>query len=309
MMRNRWTRRPSLLGLGLAAALCAGVAGCGGSTEVGDAVVVTPPGTTPTPAPAANSAAAPAPTPAAGEPAAATAAAPVKAEGWGTLKGQVVLSGDPPAPKPLVEQGKAAKDPEVCAVGAPINSEHLVVDAGTKGVKNVLVYIPKPTNVNPEAEKAAKDAKIVFDQDKCVFEPHVLAALTGVPITLKSSDPVNHNVNIKLKNSPGNKLLAGGASDTVTTSGAERTPGMVTCDIHPWMQAWWMVLDSPYFAVTDDKGNFEIKNVPAGTQKVVVWQEAVKGNGFVTPPAGEDVNVKPNDTTTKDYTIDAAKLR
>ena len=38
-----------------------------------------------------------------------------------------------------------------------------------------------------------------------------------------------------------------------------------------------MVLDNPYFAVTDDKGNFEIKNVPAGTQKVVVWQEAVKG--------------------------------
>ncbi len=36
-----------------------------------------------------------------------------------------------------------------------------------------------------------------------------------------------------------------------------------------------MVLDNPYFAVTDDKGYFEIKNVPAGTQKVVVWQEAV----------------------------------
>jgi hypothetical protein len=133
--------------------------------------------------------------------------------------------------------------------------------------------------------------------------------MTGVPITLKSSDSVNHNVNVKLKNSPGNKLLAGGATDTLTTSGAERTPGMVTCDIHPWMQAWWMVLDSPYFAVTDDQGNFEIKNVPAGTQKVVVWQEALTGNGFVTPPSGADVNVKPDDTTTSNYTIEVAKLR
>ncbi len=310
-MRNRWIQGPSLLGLGLAAALCAGVSGCGGSTEVGDAVVVTPPGATPAPAPAAApaapAAAAAADAPAAAAPAAA--AAPVKAEGWGTLKGQIVLSGDAPAQKPLVEQGKAAKDPEVCAVNGPINSERLVVDAGTKGVKNVLVYIPKPTNVNPEAEKAAKSAQFVFDQEHCVFEPHVLAVLTGSPITLKSTDPVNHNVNIKLKNSPGNKLLAGGATDTFTTSGAERTPGMVTCDIHPWMQAWWMVLDSPYFAVTDDKGNFEIKNVPAGTQKVVVWQEIVKGNGFVTAPAGEDVNVKADDTTTQNYTIDVAKLR
>ena len=108
MMRNRWIQRPSLLGLGLTAALCAGVSGCGGSPEVGDAVVVTPPGTTPAPAaaPAANTAAAPAPaaTPSTAAPAAAS---PVKAEGWGTLKGKVVLSGDPPAPKPLVEQGKA----------------------------------------------------------------------------------------------------------------------------------------------------------------------------------------------------------
>ena len=55
-----------------------------------------------------------------------------------------------------------------------------------------------------------------------------------------------------------------------------------------------MVVDHPYIAVTDAKGNFEIKNVPAGTQKVVVWQEAV---GFVTAPSGEDVTIKPNDTT------------
>ena len=54
-----------------------------------------------------------------------------------------------------------------------------------------------------------------------------------------------------------------------------------------------MVLDNPYFAVTDDKGNFEIKNVPAGTQKVVVWQEAVAKGGFVTPPSGEDVTSRP----------------
>ena len=41
-----------------------------------------------------------------------------------------------------------------------------------------------------------------------------------------------------------------------------------------------MVLDHPYFAVTDAKGYFEIKNAPAGTQKVVVWQEAVDKNGL-----------------------------
>ena len=46
------------------------------------------------------------------------------------------------------------------------------------------------------------------------------------------------------------------------------------------MNAWWMVIDNPYITVTDEKGNFEIKDVPAGTQKVVVWQESVQGGRF-----------------------------
>ena len=75
------------------------------------------------------------------------------------------------------------------------------------------------------------------------------------------------------------------------------------------MKAWWMVLDHPYFAVTDDKGYFEIKNAPAGTQKVVVWQEAVDKNGFVTAPSGDEVVIKANDATVKDFTLDPAALR
>jgi hypothetical protein len=130
--------------------------------------------------------------------------------------------------------------------------------------------------------------------------------MAGVPVILKSSDSINHNVNVKLKNSPFNQTVAGGQSFPFTPASPERTPGAVVCDIHPWMSSWWMVLDHPYFAVTDDKGYFEIKNAPAGTQRVVVWQEAA---GFVTPPSGEDVTLKANDATVKDFTIDPGKLR
>src|SRR6202000_3554736 len=90
-------------------------------------------------------------TPAATTPAAtapATAAAPTKAEGWGTLKGKVVFSGTAPAQEELFAKGKAPKDETVCAKDTPIKSERLIVDGATKGVKNVLVYIPKPTAVN-----------------------------------------------------------------------------------------------------------------------------------------------------------------
>src|SRR5207302_393983 len=132
-------------------------------------------------------------------PAATPAPSAVKAEGWGTLKGQVVFGSAAPDVPDLVEKGKAPKDPEVCAKDGPIKSERLLVDGTTKGVKNVLVYVPKPTAVNPDAKAAAAKAEVLFDQAKCIFEPHVLGVMAGAKITLKSSDPVNHNINAKLQ--------------------------------------------------------------------------------------------------------------
>jgi hypothetical protein len=302
-----------ILGLGLGSTLMISVLGCGGqATDSSDAVVV--PDSTASPGTTSNTSATPAPgsraPAAAAAPSAGTVAAtPVKAEGYGTLKGQVTFNGEPPAPKVLFEKGKAAKDPTVCAKDAPLLSERLVVDGGTKGVKNVLVYLSKPTSVGDEAKKAAAAVHVLFDQSNCVFDPHVLGILNGSTITLKSSDPVNHNINAKLKQLAFNQLLAPQGKVEFTPSGPERTPAVVTCDIHPWMMAWWMVFDHPYFAVTDAKGYFEIKNAPAGSQKVVVWQEAVDKNGFVTAPTGEDVVIKANDSVVKDFKVDPTRLR
>jgi len=309
-MTTSWMRKPATLGLSLGVTLVASVFGCGGQGTESDAVVV--PDSTVSSNPAAKTSAASAPGSSAPSAAtsAAAAAAPVKAEGFGTLKGQVTFAGDPPAPKVDAEKGKAAKDPDVCAKDAPLISERLVVDGGTKGVKNVLVYLNKPTGVSVEATKAAAATNVVFDQNKCVFDPHVLAILANSTIALKSSDPVNHNINAKLKASSAfNQLLAPQASTKFTPTDPERTPAEVTCDIHPWMKAWWMVFNHPYFAVTDAKGYFEIKNAPAGTQKVVVWQEAVDKGGFVTAASGEEVVIKANDSVVKEFKVEPSRLR
>jgi plastocyanin len=304
-MSIQWKQKCALWGLGLAATVATALAGCGGGSPE-DAVAVPEPNVSITSSvPAAKTPAAKSETGSAA-PAGGGAAAAVKAEGWGTLKGQVTFGGDPPSSSVLVEKGKAAKNPEWCAKDNPIISDRLVVDGGTKGVRYALVYLPRPTAVNEDAKKAAAGTTVLFDQTKCVFEPHVLGLMTGVPVELKSSDPLNHNVNAKLKNSTFNQTIAGGQSIKFTPSAPERTPGNIVCDIHPWMSAWWMVVDHPYIAVTDAKGNFEIKNVPAGTQKVVVWQEAV---GFVTAPSGQDVTIQPNGTTEEKFAIDPAKVK
>jgi Carboxypeptidase regulatory-like domain len=58
-------------------------------------------------------------------------------------------------------------------------------------------------------------------------------------------------------------------------------PGVVKvfCDAHPHMFAWMVVHDSPYVAVSDERGAFRIDNVPAGTYKVTMWHEGFRAKG------------------------------
>jgi hypothetical protein len=313
-MRKRIVRHWQTAAVALSAALACAAAGCGGKGEGSDDAIVT----VPEPVAAAGGAAAGGASGTAPAPAASAESKPaekpaetlaVKAAGWGTLKGKVTFAGDPPLPRVFVAKGApGVKDAQVCAKNE-IKSERLVVDPGTKGVRYALVYVPRPTAVNPEAESAAKSTPIEFDQKGCVFEPHVLALMKGAKVSIKSADPVGHNVNVKLINLRQNfSILPGAAPVPLDVKVDEKKPGEVVCDIHPWMKAWWMVTTNPYFAVTDAKGSYEIKNVPAGTQKVVVWQEAVHP-GFVTASSGDPVTIQAGGETTQDFTIDASKVK
>src|SRR3954451_19039368 len=97
---------------------------------------------------------------------------------YGTIKGRLVWGGrEVPAAKALIEKGKAAKDPEVCAKDEPIPSRELVVDPENKGVAYGFVYLVKPKGSNPEAVKEllAKKPKVELDQKNCEFIPYVQA--------------------------------------------------------------------------------------------------------------------------------------
>ena len=108
----------------------------------------------------------------------------------------------PPPAKVLQEKGKAEKDPEVCAriesdqVRAPGRRRR---HQGRQERAGVSARAHGGQRRRQEGAAAAKTVE--FDQKNCVFEPHVLGLMAGETVTLKSSDPMNHNVNVKLKNS------------------------------------------------------------------------------------------------------------
>ena len=84
---------------------------------------------------------------------------------------------------------------------------------------------PSRRPINEEAKSAASQVEVVFDQKNCIFEPHVLGVMNGAKVQVKNSDPVNHNVNSKLRNNGFNSLLAGGQTIARPIEAAERSAG------------------------------------------------------------------------------------
>ena len=276
----------------LAAVLCLSSVGCGDIT-------------TATPVQAATPIVAATTVPVAQLAAAVAVQAPAKGD-WGSIKGQIVADGDVPQ-KFHHKQGDAtAKDPTVCAA-QDVPDESLVVDAKSGGVANVVIYLQKkPAKVHPDLEKS-KDAEVVFDQKGCQFLPHVLLVRNDQQVRVLSGDAVAHNTHTyPLKNQQANFIVSPNDRTGVavpTVSIVERLPSKVGCDIHPWMQAYWVILDHPYAAVTKTDGTFEIKDLPVGDHVFIVWQEKV---GYLDKMY--KVTVKAGDNELEPVKVPAAKL-
>ena len=200
-----------------------------------------------------------------------------RAQGWGSVEGQFVLEGEVPELAPLVKKGDAVRDAEVCAA-KDVPDQTLVVDPETKGIANIFIYMRRaPSSVHPDSKNAPKDP-VVFDQKNFTFIPHALLVRTGQEVLVKSSDPISHNTHTHpVLGQAENFIIPAGAQDGVpmTFSTPEFLPTQITCDIHPHMKAYWLILDHPYAAITDKDGKFRIDNLPEGEHTFTVWQERV----------------------------------
>ena len=138
-----------------------------------------------------------------------------------------------------------------------------------------------------------------MDQINCEYVPYVSVAHVDQKLVFKSSDPVGHNVDFKpFSNPPVNQMLAPNGKMAYAIKKKETRPAAAICSIHPWMKGYVLILDHPFAVVTKKDGSFEIKDVPAGDQQLIVWQSnkgyATTGGGkgmAVTVKAGEAADV------------------
>jgi plastocyanin len=195
----------------------------------------------------------------------------------GSISGTVKFKGNAPAPKKL----DVGKDKEVCAK-TPKMDQSLIVNNGN--LANAVVTI---TDIKKGKKRDVK--KVTLDQNGCEYKPHVLAFQAGSSVEILNPDGILHNVHSYSKvNSPFN-IAQPKFKKTLEQKIDKPEAIEVKCDVHGWMHGWLVATPNPYFAVTDNSGNFKLTDVPAGTYNVEVWHEKLgKSSQKVTVKAKED---------------------
>ncbi len=109
-------------------------------------------------------------------------------------------------------------------------------------------------------------------QKNKTFSPHVLTVPVGSTIDFPNADPIFHNA---FSNFNGQIFDIGLYPPGKSRAVVFRRPGVVRvfCNIHPAMSAVIVVVDTPYFGVTDREGRYRIAAVPAGTYQLTVFHE------------------------------------
>jgi plastocyanin len=184
-----------------------------------------------------------------------------------------------------VELRRAATPPErrpnVADLGSPAAALRDISDRLTSVV--YMEAAPKTSALVP--------GHAVLDQRDERFVPHVLAITTGTVVDFPNSDRIYHNVFSLSKTRPFDLgRYAAGRSKSVTFD----RPGIVRvfCDIHSHMNAFILVFNHPFYALTDMDGRYRIDNVPPGTYNLVAWNEGVSsGPQAVTVPEGGEAEL------------------
>jgi plastocyanin len=154
-----------------------------------------------------------------------------------------------------------------CLFGSPAFGAELSGTAQSTGKPTpyAVVWLDAP-GAAPLAQ-----ARVTLDQRNLDFHPRVLVVRVGTAVDFPNNDTVFHNV---FSYRDGKKFDLGMYPPGTSKKILFDKPGLsrIFCNIHPHMAAYVMAVDTPYFAVSDERGVFTMAGVPAGAYTYHAWR-------------------------------------
>lgn len=199
---------------------------------------------------------------------------------WGgVIRGTVVYNGP-------VETKKLPVTIDQYICGKEKESEELVVGP-QRGVRNAVVWLQTPP---PASTWLSGPENVEMDQKSCVFIPRVVIVPAGGTVEFLNSDRLLHNLHSASRENPTfNRTQPRGRAIPISFARPEIV--RIDCDLHSWMRAWVVVADHPFYALSNEAGEFALPSVPPGKYTLQVWQEALGITSRDVTVGGDDARV------------------
>jgi plastocyanin len=159
-----------------------------------------------------------------------------------------------------------------------------VVDEQGHAIDRVVVYFLPSV---PAAPASAPPATAAMDQQANTFVPHILVVQKGTEILFPNHDRVSHHV---YSFSPAKTFELPLYKGNTHAPVLFEKSGLVVlgCNIHDEMLGYIIIVDTPYFAMTDERGAVTLDGLPAGQYTVNAWTPRARPNQL---PAAVSIEV------------------
>jgi hypothetical protein len=205
----------------------------------------------------------------------------------GGLRGSVKYLKNVPVPKII----PIKIDSSIC--GSEFLQE-TSVNTENKGISNAIVSLKKkPGQANSDILKS--DWRLVTSK-KCNFEPSVVGISTNTNIVIANSDPILHVLQFTQKDRllfnlplpPQKKIVK-----KIEKTGLIH----VKCVIHPFMDGYIAVLDTPLYSLSDSNGHFYFSDIEPGKYLLSIWHR-----GFEA--VIKDIDIPPGKTLEQNFNLE-----
>ena len=207
-----------------------------------------------------------------------------------TITGKVAFTGTlPHAPRRF----EVRNGPEICGPERELTKLE-VHDGRVKGVVIALEGVEKGKPFSSHHDTATGQGRGEFHYaggnelnlgvrlETCSFGPFTGVIRADETVQFVNHDPIKHTLHTYslkgrkakiMRTMHTQSLRAQGETEKVFSAKKMRRAVAVvlTCDRHDFMENWLYMVKNPYYAISDESGNFEIGQVPPGEYKLVAW--------------------------------------